>query len=78
MNDPQIVRRNERRSDLSRDGHRALERQRAPGDDPVERHPRHVLQHEEVGSVVELTEVGGRGDVRVLHVRARDGLALKT
>jgi hypothetical protein len=35
------------------------------------------LEREEVGAVVELTEVGRRGDVLVDDVGARDGLALE-
>ncbi len=71
------VSRSETGRELPSDGHGALHRERSASDDLVQRDARHVLENEKVRAVFQLPEVGRRGDVRVLNVRAGDGFALE-
>ena len=74
---PERVRAPERARDLPRDVDRATELEAALGDDLAQAASLDVLEHQKERAVVELAEVGRRGDVRVVDVRRRHRLALE-
>jgi hypothetical protein len=75
MNDADLVRRRQRRCQLSHDGNRAHRIHPPLADDAIERRAGHVLLHQEIRAILELAEIGRGSDVRVVHVRPRYGFA---
>ena len=70
MNDPLLVRRLERLSNLTRDRQRLIERDRPLRDAVRERRPLHQLHHQRVDRAAVLESVD-LGDVRVVQRRER-------
>ena len=77
MHDAQRVRAPERARDLPGDVHRAPELEPALVDDLAQAAALDELEDQEERTVLELSEVGGRGDVRVIDVGRGHGLALE-
>ena len=77
MHDLERVRALERAGDLPRDVERAAELEPPARDDLAQARALDELEHEEERAVLELAEVGGGDDVRVVDVRRRHRLALE-
>ena len=77
VHDVARVRARERRGDLARDVERAPSVERPARDLGAQALALDVLEHEEERAVLELAEVGGGRDVRVLDVRRGHRLALE-